>query len=98
MRPGVSVRELARELGVHFTQLYRWKRKAEERSGRRKARPGGLPLAAARLEEELRQAKQLLAEKTLEIDFFKGALQKVEARRQSKGGSGETASTIRSGK
>ena len=27
--------------------------------------------------------KRVLAEKTLEVDFFKGALQKVEARRQS---------------
>jgi hypothetical protein len=29
--------------------------------------------------------KQLLAEKTLEVDFFRGALQKVEARRQKSG-------------
>jgi len=40
----------------------------------------------------------LLAEKTMEVDFFKGALQKVEARRQKRGDSGETASTSRSAK
>ena len=38
-------------------------------------------------ERELRlqvgQLKRLVADKTLEADFFKGALQKVEARRQS---------------
>jgi hypothetical protein len=34
--------------------------------------------------------KQLLAEKTLELDFFKGALQKVEARRQKRGEIGAT--------
>jgi hypothetical protein len=33
----------------------------------------------------------------LEADFFKGALQKVEARRQSSGGSGAKASTTKSG-
>jgi hypothetical protein len=40
----------------------------------------------------------VLAEKTLEVYFFKGALQKIEARRQGSNDSGETASTTRSGK
>jgi len=35
----------------------------------------------------------LLAEKTLEADFFRGALQKVEARRQKSGETGETGSS-----
>ena len=52
-------------------------------------------------ERELRlqvaQLKRLVADKTLEADFFKGALQKVEARRQSNTKSGETASTTKSG-
>jgi len=34
------------------------------------------------LQQQLREAKQLLAEKTLEVDFFKVALQKIAARRQ----------------
>jgi hypothetical protein len=42
--------------------------------------------------------KQLLAEKTLEVDFFKGALQKVEARRQKSDETGETGSSSRSEK
>jgi len=42
--------------------------------------------------------KQLLAEKTLEVDFFRGALQKIEARRQRNSGSGEMTSTTRSEK
>ena len=33
--------------------------------------------------KEIHRLKRLLAEKTLEVDFFKGALQKVEARRQT---------------
>jgi hypothetical protein len=44
-----------------------------------------------------RQMKELLAEKTLEADFFRGALQKVEARRQGNKPAGETASTTQSG-
>jgi hypothetical protein len=47
---------------------------------------------------ENQQLKQWLAEKSLEVDFFKGALQKVEARRRRGGEAGETASTARSGK
>jgi len=35
----------------------------------------------------------LLGRKTLEVSFFKGALQKVEARRQKKGPAGEPGST-----
>jgi hypothetical protein len=40
--------------------------------------------------KEIHRLKQLLAEKTLEVDFFRGALQKVEARRQKSGETGET--------
>ena len=49
------------------------------------------------LEDENRLLKQLLAERTLEVDFFKGALQKIAARRQPNGGTGETASTTKCG-
>jgi hypothetical protein len=45
--------------------------------------------------KQVLKLKRLLAEKTLEVDFFKGALQKIEARRQKHGASGETASTTR---
>jgi hypothetical protein len=52
-------------------------------------------------ERELRlqiaQLKRLVADKTLEADFFEGALQKVEARRQSNTPPGETASMTKSG-
>jgi hypothetical protein len=61
---------------------------------------GPVALVAPRhpgLEEENRQLKQLLAERTLEVDFFKGALQKIAARRQADGGTGETASTTKCG-
>jgi hypothetical protein len=51
----------------------------------------------ATLRKENRQLKRVLAEKTLEVDFFKGALQKIEARRQKSGDSGARASTTRSG-
>jgi hypothetical protein len=49
------------------------------------------------LEDENRQLKQLLAERSLEVDFFKGALQKIATRRQADSGTGETASTTKCG-
>jgi hypothetical protein len=50
-----------------------------------------------RVRAEIAELKRVLAEKTLEVDFFKGALQKIEARRQNTAGSGEKASTTKSG-
>src|SRR5580693_6055196 len=43
--------------------------------------------------KEILQLKRLLAEKAMEVDFLKGALQKVEARRRRSSDSGEKAST-----
>ena len=45
---------------------------------------------------ENRRLKEALANKALEVDFFKGALQKIEARRQQTEGTGEKASTTKS--
>jgi len=55
-------------------------------------------LAETTLRKEVSQLKRVLAEKTVELDFFKGALQKVEARRQQSGVTGGKASTTKSGK
>ena len=90
-----NIGELARELGVHRRQLYRWR----ERLQPPETSPGccGEKDRDTKLRQENRKLKQALADKTLEVDFFKGALQKVEARRQRSRNSGETTSTTRSG-
>jgi hypothetical protein len=49
------------------------------------------------LRKEVGRLKRVLADKTVEADFFKGALQKVEARRQRSGKAGEPTSTPTSG-
>ncbi len=91
-----DVGELARELGVTRRCLYQWRTKLEVvEAGEEASRPS---THTASYRKEIQQLKRLLAEKTMEVDFFKGALQKVEARRQKRGDSGETASTSRSGK
>jgi len=86
---------LAKELDVARELLYKWRDKLEPRD----PAEGPAPQSSreSTLREEVSQLKRLLADKALEIDFFKGALQKVEARRQRSGNSGGKASTSRSG-
>ena len=93
MQEAKDIGLLAKELGVSVRTLYRWKdiqlgrpKKVREPEPREK-----------KLEEEIQRLKQSLANRTLEVDFFKGALQKVEARRRKRGDSGARASTTRSG-
>jgi transposase len=96
MRTCENVGELARELGVRPRCLYKWRAKLEALApGEETARPS---THAAAYRKENQQLKRLLAEKTLEVDFFRGALQKVEARRQKSGETGELGSTNRSEK
>jgi len=91
-----DVSELARELGVRPRCLYKWRRKLEMvEAGQESSRPS---THASAHRKEIHRLKQLLAEKTLEVDFFRGALQKIEARRQRNSGSGKMASTTRSEK
>jgi transposase-like protein len=85
---------LAKELGVSRRLLYTWREKLEPTAS------GAGPPANARettLRNEVSQLKRVLAEKVLEVDFFKGALHTVEARRQRSGTVGAQASTPTSG-
>jgi transposase-like protein len=96
MKTCENIGTLAQELGVARSVLYKWRDRVEPvEPGEEAPRPNS---HAASLRQQLHQAKRLLAEKTMEVDFFKGALQKIEARRQPSGGSGETASTTKCGK
>jgi transposase-like protein len=85
---------LSEELGVHRRLLYKWRDQLEPIAD-------DLGPPADSRERELRQQvahlKSVVADKTVAADFFKGALQKIEARRQSKDSSGGTASSTRSG-
>jgi transposase-like protein len=92
MRSCENVSALAQELGVDRTVLYHWRNLMPGENGATANSP------ARELRKEIRDLKRVLAEKAMEVDFFKGALQKVEARRRSGSGSGETASTSKSEK
>ena len=90
-----NIGELANELGIHRRLLYAWREKLEPLE-----RDEGPPATSreATLRKEISHLKRVLAEKVLEVDFFKGALQNVEARRQRSGKTGARASTPRSGR
>ena len=87
---------LAQELGIHRRMLYRWRDQLEPVKQGEESGPESV--AEATLRKEVRRLQQALADKTLQLDFFKGALQKVEARRQQQDVTGAQASTTKSGK
>ena len=93
-----SIVGLARELGIRVNLLYKWEAKLK---GRRavvraaKPEPRSASETEQALREEIRQLREALGKRSQEIDFFKGALQKIEARRRAN--SGVTAYTIKSG-
>ena len=78
MRSSDNIGDLAKELGVGRRCLYKWEAKFDH------LEPGEAAPRTNSHESSYRQQvhrlKRLLAEKTLEVDFFKGALQKVKAR------------------
>jgi transposase len=87
---------LSKELGVHRRLLYKWRDQFAPFD--ETVEPATGSSRQATLRRKVHQLKRVLVDKTLEVDFFKGALQKVEARRQQRENSGGKASTTRSGK
>jgi transposase len=94
MKESNNLKALARELGIDKRLLYDWRERAADLSDQR----APANRKTRQLENENKELKRLLAEKTLEVDFFRGALQKVATRRQQSSAHGETASTTKSGK
>jgi predicted RNase H-like nuclease (RuvC/YqgF family) len=90
-----NIKHLGKELGVARQTLYRWHKKSEcadegQDAVLEKSRE-------SRLQREIRDLKRLLAEKVLEVDFFKGALQQIEVQQRENRRSGELAFTTSSG-
>jgi transposase-like protein len=80
---------LARELGVCRRVLYNWHYRLDEITP---------PPARSReliLRKQILKLKRLLANKTLEVDFFKHALQRIAARRRQNYRPGDMASTTK---
>jgi transposase len=89
------IRELAKELGVSVSMLYRWKQRAQEEAAPDAAADPG-DQRVRELEKKVKELERVIGQKTLELDFFAGALRRIRELRQLKSSSGETASTQRS--
>ena len=88
MKLGTDVSALAKRIGVHRSLLYQWRDQAERGEG-----PG--PEVAAETPEEhkvaelrarLAEAEAAVGRQQLQLDFFQGALQRVEASRKLRSG------------
>ena len=75
------------------TLLYKWRYQLEPVDASSEVAATAKNSREITLHREISKLKRLLADKTVEVDFFRGALQKVEARRQQSEISGEKAST-----
>ena len=98
MKACEDIAALAGEMGVSRPQLYRWRNEALGRKPKRRPEAWVKEKADERQRRRLAELERLVARQALELDFFKGALQKVEARRQKSGITGERASTTKSKK
>ncbi|HMD10172.1 MAG TPA: IS3 family transposase [Candidatus Acidoferrum sp.] len=91
-----NVLRLARELGLNRSLLYKWRYRLDPANGQAQGEVMIRNSRESTLRKEIDKLQRLLANKTVEVDFFRCALQKVEARRRKSGISGEQASTMQS--
>ena len=98
LKGGESGTALAKELDISRALLYWWKRRAEGRLKRKE--PGAEEDAQQRrvreLENKVSELQGIIGQKTLELDFFAGALRRIKETRQKRSSSGEMASTPKS--
>ena len=111
---GESVAAVAREIGAHPGNVYRWcaaVRRAGEQGLREAGRPRLQDLAGppafgpaepvGALKEAARQIAELerkVGQQQVDLDFFEQALRRIEASPRPSGGAGATPSSPRSGR
>jgi transposase len=92
LETGSSVAEVARAFEVSPNVLHRWRREFREGSG------NVFPGAGKRRWDETEQAKleRKIGQQTLEIDFLKGCLQRIEEQRMLQALNGKPLSASKS--
>jgi transposase-like protein len=91
MKTCANVTELARELGIRRKWLYAWKDDTTTQSAPSVE-------AAAKTERKVKELEALVARQSLELDFFKGALQRIEEQRRKRVETSGPGSTGKSAK
>jgi transposase-like protein len=94
LEQGVSVAEVARALEVNPNVLHRWRK--EFRQGPGNAFPGHGQRRWS--EGRIAELERKIGQQTLEIDFLKRCLPRIEEQRMLQASHGNPPSTARSGK
>jgi len=91
MKACANVTQLARELGIRRKWLYAWKDEAPSQS---------VPPVEGALKNErkVKELEALVARQSLALDFFKGALQRIEEQRRKREETSGPGSTSKSAK
>ncbi len=100
MTLGTNVCQLSEELGVSRSQLYVWKDR-QATGGAKPDGDGGKPTSPQdreiqELRGQLAQTQSALGRKALEVDFFAGALRRLEPPAPCPNASSERVSTTKS--
>jgi transposase-like protein len=90
-----NIVRLSRELGLNRSLLYKWRYRLEPPDAQGEGAVSTQNSRESRLRREVTKLKRLLADKTVEVGFFRSVLQKVGARRQQSDIAGEKASTTK---
>jgi len=94
LEQGISIAEVTRALEVNPHLLHRWR--SEFRQGPGNAFPGQGQRRWS--EGRIAELERKIGQQTLEIDFLKGCLQRIEEQRMLQVSNGNPQSTARSGK
>ncbi len=89
LETGPSIAEVARAFEVHPNVLHRWRREFPQGPG------NAFPGVGKRRWDDTQQAKleRKIGQQTLEIDFLKGCLQRIEEQRMLQALTGKPRST-----
>ncbi len=91
LEQGVSIAEVARAMEVNPSVLHRWRK--EFRQGPGNAFPGQGQRRWS--EGRMAELERKIGQQTLEIDFLKGCLQRIEEQRMLQVSNGNPQSTVR---
>jgi transposase len=94
LEQGIAVAEVARAMEVNPNVLHRWRKEFRQAPGNAFPGHGQRRWSEGRVAEWERK----IGQQTLEIDFLKGCLQRIEELRMLQVSHGNPQSTIRSGK
>ncbi len=97
MKACPDVSALAFELGVSRGQLYRFQREALGRKPEPRSEAWLKEKADERQRRRIAELERLVARQALELDFFKGALLRIEENRRRQGPNSGKPSTSKSG-